>query len=186
MGPATTLQDFPTFVAWYRRLVRITRAMAQAGVWLSPRVATTLVLVMCCELVWVVAMPEPPPRFTVPAVVQLQTLVLYFPKAPPPWPRGNCFILSSKGRWLGPVRGFGRMEGAVCNMHAENFSAIVGRLNLKAVEIQPVDERSWLITDRRIPREWLLQQPCPTCFREQERRDLLRRFSEHFSTPPSP
>jgi hypothetical protein len=186
MGPSATLKRFPTFVAWYRGLVRLTRAMARAGVWLTPRVATALVLLMSLELVWVAVMPGQTDRVMVPAAMTQQTTVGFFHQSPPPWPQGNCFNISSSPRWLGALLGSRRTDRKVCNMHVENFSAIVGRLKLKVVEIEPVDERSCLITDRRIPREWLLQQPCPTCYHEPDRRDLLRRYPEHFSAPPSP
>jgi hypothetical protein len=40
-----------------------------------------------------------------------------------------------------------------------------------------------LITDPRVPREWLLEVPCPTCYRGPERGALLRLYPEHFRTP---
>jgi hypothetical protein len=186
MGVSAIRRHFPTFLAEYCRLLTLIRAICRAGVWLFPRVAMALVLVTSLELVWVVVMPGRTDRVTVPAVITMQTDVGFMHRAPPPWPRGNCFNISPSPRWLGALLGSRRTDRKVCNMHAENFSAIVGRLKLKAMEVEPVDERSCLITDRRIPREWLLQQPCPTCYHEPERRDLLRRYSEHFSAPLSP
>ena len=65
-------------------------------------------------------------------------------------------------------------------MHAENFEGIVKRLGLWMVEVQPLGEDRCLITDPRIPREWLLDRPCPHCFRESEAEDLFRRYPERF------
>jgi hypothetical protein len=149
-------------------------------------VAKALVLLMSLELVWVVVMPGPTDRIVVPAAIAFETTVGFVHQSPPPWPQGNCFDVSSKGHWLGPARGFQRMGGKVCNMHSENFSAIVQRLKLRAVEIQPIDQRCCMITDSRIPREWLLERPCATCFREPQGEDFVRRYPEQFRPSLSP
>src|SRR5262245_8597874 len=125
MGPFALLRHFPAFAAWYCRSLRLIRAMRRIGVWHTPRVAMALVLVMSCELVWIVAIFEPTARFMVPAVIGQRTLVGFRHRTPPPWPRGNCFSVSSNARWLGPAPGTRRIGGQVCNMHVENFSEIV-------------------------------------------------------------
>jgi hypothetical protein len=125
MALSTLPRHIPTFAAGYCRLLRLIRAMCRVGAWLSPRAAMVLVLVMSCELVWIMAVPEPTARFMVSASIALHTDRLFFHQAPPPWQHGNCFHVASKGHWFGPVRGFRRMGGKVCIMHAENFSAIV-------------------------------------------------------------
>jgi hypothetical protein len=151
-----------------------------------------LVLVLSCALVWIMAVPETKKaRFMVPAANTGQTLVAFIYKTPPPWPRGNCFDVSSKRRWVGPLEGFCRwlwrdsgfqtMSWKVCNMHAGNFNAIVRRLKLQEVQIQPVGGPYCIITDPRIPREYLLKEPCRTCFQVPRREELLRQYSEHFS-----
>jgi hypothetical protein len=186
MERSTIPNHFRTFVAWYRRLLLLTRAMRRAGVWLTPRVSMALVLVMSLELVWVVVMPGRSDRVMVPAAIGLSTQVGYFYRHPPPWPRGNCFRISSVPRWLGALLGPQKTQRWVCNMHAENFSSIVQRLNLRAVEIEPIDQRCCMITDSRIPREWLLEKPCALCFRGPEGEDLMRRHPEHFRTTLTP
>ena len=71
-------------------------------------------------------------------------------------------------------------------MHAQNFTGIVERLGLWVVEVQPLGEGRCLITDSRIPREWLLDRPCPTCCRHPEANDFLWRYPERFRPPAAP
>lgn len=132
MGPSSILHHFPTFVACYRRLLLLTRAMLRAGAWLTPRLAMALALVMSLKLVWVGVMPGPTDRVMVPAVITSQTDVGYFDRSPPPWPKGNCFGISVAPRWPGALLGLETTHLSVCNMHAENVSSIVKRLNLQA------------------------------------------------------
>jgi hypothetical protein len=183
MGSSSLLGHFPTFVAGSRGLLRLVRVTRRAGVWLSPRLAMALVLLLSFELAWIMAVPEPTGRFMVPAVLGVRTLVGFSHRTPPPWPRGNCFGMSVKTRWLGPIRGTPKVGGHVLNMHAENFSEVVKRLKLQSVEIQPVAEAACLITDPRIPREWLLEEPCRTCFGGPGSEGPLRHYPDHFRIP---
>jgi hypothetical protein len=175
---------FPTFATWSRRPLLPIRAMCRVGGRLFPRVAMVLALVMGCELVWIGLMAALTGRVRVAATIREQTLVLF--NSEPPQPRGNCFSVSPTvlwgGLWVGPRPRLWK----VCNMHAENFSAIVQRLQLWKVEVQPLDEGRCLITDPRIPRDWLLDWPCPTCFRDPEAEDLLMRYPERFRPPAGP
>jgi hypothetical protein len=131
-------------------------------------------------------------RALVPATISEQTLVGY--NSIPPQPRGNCFSVSPTPLriewWIG-LRdgGGGGLRGGrwrVANMHAENFEGIVKRLGLRMVEVQPLGEGRCLITDSRIPRDWLLDRPCPHCFRKPVADDLLRRYPERFHPPAAP
>jgi hypothetical protein len=162
---------------------RLYGAMSRGGAWLVPRITMALLLVMCCEMVWILALREPTGRFIVSAANTGQTLVRFFYKTPPPWPRGNCFEVSSKPRWVGPVGGFQTTSWRVCNMHAENFSAVVPRLKPQEVQIQRVDGGRCLIIDPRIPREYLLNEPSPACTQVPESQAFLRQYPEHFSKP---
>ena len=188
MTRSSIRRHFPTFAAWFRRLLLLIRAMCRVAVWLSPRVAMVLVLVMGCQLVWIVLIPGRTDRVMVPAMITRQTLVGFdsIRSKPPPRLRGNCFSVSPKARWSGPLVGSRSTLWQVCNMHAENFSEIVQRLNLQAVEIQLLDEGRCVITDPRISRDWLLEKPCPTCFREPVGEDLLMRYPERFRSPSRP
>jgi hypothetical protein len=123
------------------------------------------------------------PGFMVPAVRGRTTQVGFFYRTPPPWPRGNCFGVTTKARWLGPARGTGASEWNVANMHAENFSVIAARLSLRTVEIQPIGGGSCLITDPRVPREWLLEEPCRSCYRGPAREEIRKRYSQYFRAP---
>jgi hypothetical protein len=185
MGPIAVRRHFPTFAAGYCGLLRSIRVMCRVGVWLTPRVAMALVLVMSCELVWILAIPESTAGLKVPALVRGQTLLGFMHRTPPPWPRGNCFSVSSVARWLGPARGTRRIGGRVGNMHAENFSEIVKQLRLQTIEVEALDDGRCLVTDPRIPRNWLLEKPCPICLREPEAEDLLMRYPERFGTQAS-
>jgi hypothetical protein len=176
MRTATIPRDPPTSAAWSRGLL----------------------LAMSCVLARIEPVDAPTGRILVPAAVTVRTLVGPFLQ-PPPQPRGNCFSIAPAAPWgvvrvaprsqlwwvapRGPLGGtgpFGRIEWKVCNMHAENFEAIVQRLGLRTVEVQPYDQGRCLITDPRIPRDWLLERPCPHCFRAAEVEDLLRRYPERF------
>jgi hypothetical protein len=186
---------FPTFAAWFRKLLLLIRAlllliraMCRVGVWLSPRVALVLVLVMGCQLVWIVLTPGRTDRVMVLPTITRQTLVGFdsIRSKPPPRLRGNCFSVSPKARWGGSLVGSRSTPWQVCNMHAENFSEIVQRLKLQAVEVQLLDEGRCIITDPRISRDWLLEKPCPTCFRESACEDILMRYPERFRSPSRP
>ena len=54
MSPSDIPRHFPTFATCYRRLLRLIKVICRVGVWLSPRVAMALALVMSCELVGIV------------------------------------------------------------------------------------------------------------------------------------
>jgi hypothetical protein len=130
-------------------------------------------------------------RVMVPATIRRKTIV--FTYSDPPRPRGDCFDVSptppERGGWGRPqdqLFGGGNRLWQVCNMHAQNFAGIVERLGLRTVEVQRLGEGRCLITDPRIPRDWLLDRPCPTCFREPEAEDLLRRYPERFHPPAAP
>jgi hypothetical protein len=128
-------------------------------------------------------------RVMVPATIRMQTIV--FTYSDPPQSRGDCFDVSptppERGGWGRPRDPlWGDPLWKVCNMHAQNFAGIVERLGLRTVEVQPLGEGRCLITDPRIPRDWLLDRPCPTCFREPEAEDLLRRYPERFHPPAAP
>ena len=173
-------RHFPTFVEGYRGLRHLIRSISRAGVWLAPRLAMAIVLVMTFVMAWVLALPESNSRFMVPAVRGRTTLVGFLYRTPPPWPRGNCFGVTKKARWLGPARGTGASEWNVVNMHAENFSAIAARLRLRTVEIQPIGGVSCLITDPRVPREWLLEEPCRSCNLGPAREQIRKRYPQYF------
>jgi hypothetical protein len=70
-------------------------------------------------------------------------------------------------------------------MHAENFSEIVKQLRLQTIEVEALDDGLCLVTDPRIPRDWLLEKPCHMCVREPEAEDLLMRYPERFGTQAS-
>jgi hypothetical protein len=52
------------------------------------------------------------------------------------------------------------------------------------VEIQPLEGSCCMVTDSRIPRQWLLQKPCPMCFRDPVGTNLVRGHPESFCPPP--
>jgi hypothetical protein len=129
MASPTLPQYFPTFAAGYNRLLLLIRAMCRTVIWLTPRAAVAAALAMCCWLVWITLMPGPTDRIVVPAAIRSSTQVGFHHNTPPPWPRGNCFDISSNPPW--PARMFSsrRAVWKVCNMHAENFSSIVRQRN---------------------------------------------------------
>jgi hypothetical protein len=109
-------------------------------------------------------LPAPPlqegARLFVPAVVGMRTAVGHSHETPPPWPRGNCFKLSTGARGRpDPTRGL-----HVINMHAENFEEVVKRLGLTSVEVEHVGGQ-FFVVDPRIARRWLREGPCSTCSR---------------------
>ncbi len=183
MEPIALHRYFPTFVDGYCGLLRLIKAIWRIGVWLSPRVAMALVLVMCCELAWIMGNPDAIARSMVPAVLGMRTLVGFLHSTPPPWPRGNCFSIPPKARWLGPMSGTQTIGGHVSNMNAENFEAIVQQRKLQRVEIRAIDDRNCLITDSRIPSDRLLDKHCPHCVRGPYSEVLLMRFPENFRRP---
>jgi hypothetical protein len=75
MERSTLSRHFPTFVAGSFRLHRLIRAMCRVGLRLCPGVTMVLVLAMCCELVWILAVPDPTARVMVPAAIVMQTQV---------------------------------------------------------------------------------------------------------------
>jgi hypothetical protein len=67
-------------------------------------------------------------------------------------------------------------------MHAENFKEAVKKFQLETVEILPVgDTRCAVIVDERIPKEWLLEKPCPLCTPESLRRELEKNHAGRFN-----
>src|SRR5262245_12669754 len=89
---------------------------------------------------------------------------------PPPWPRGNCFFLA-----LEPLRPDARWLSVV-NMHYENFARVVRDLDLETVRVRPVGDHRCLVTDPRIPRNWLLDEPCGICVPPPVRRELIEAY----------
>jgi hypothetical protein len=82
--------------------------------------------------------------------------------------------------------GRGLRAWKVANMHAANFEEIVRRLELRTVEVQPLDGSSCLITDARIPRGWLREKPCRICFGGPVGGEILRQHAKHFGPPADP
>jgi len=110
--------------------------------------------------------PAPPNIKMVPAVYGMTTVVGYFHKTPPPWPKGNCFELSPltiEERTRRRVAGAPAESWFVLNMHTENFEAFVERSGITTVKVERVGKRSCLIVDPRVPNDWLLESPCTTC-----------------------
>jgi hypothetical protein len=134
--------------------------------------------------------PAPADRVMVPASITGTTQVGYSSDVPPPWPRGNCFTVSSmtaqEARKAQEQKEPGPASWKVANMRTENFEAIVRRLGLRTVEVQPLDGSSCLITDERIPREWLVDKPCRGCFRSPVGEGILRDHAKHFGPPADP
>jgi hypothetical protein len=131
-------------------------------------------------------------RALVPARICARTIV--FSYSNPPQPRGDCFSVAPTPLrsewWVGLRDGWGlglrSWLWRVANMHAQNFTGIVERLGLRMVEVQPLGEGRCLITDPRIPRDWLLDRPCTTCFSKLEAQDLVKRYPERFRPPAAP
>jgi hypothetical protein len=121
--------------------------------------------------------PRKPDTLRVPAVVAGKTMVAYEPKTPPPWPAGNCFSLA-----LVPVREVKDFKALlrVVNMTAENFERVVGDKGIESVQVLRVSPRDCLITDPRIPREWLRETPCAACFGRDYAAELKRRYPDLF------
>ncbi len=57
-------------------------------------------------------------------------------------------------------------------MHAANFGHIVRELRIDTIEVERVGKQHCLIVDARIPRQWLLEVPCPSCTPDSLRKDL--------------
>ena len=129
-------------------------------------------------------------RVVVPASAKGKTEVGFDHEGPPPWPRGNCFrvpsMTAAEAKKAQEQKKPGPYSWKVANMHAENFEAIVRRLGLRTVEVQQLDGSSCLITDERIPREWLREKPCRLCFRGSVGEELLREHAKHFGPPADP
>ena len=186
MGPSTIERHLPTFVACYRGVLVLIRVICRAGTRLFPRAVMVIVLVMTCDLAWIVFRPEHAGRVLVLTAIRGQTEVGFVNRGPAPWPRGNCFTVAPSVRWGWRLRGTRNPDWRVCNMHAENFSEIVKRLGLQTVEVLPFNESYCLITDQRIPREWLLEKPCSQCVREPVGEELLARYPGRFRDPTKP
>jgi hypothetical protein len=125
-------------------------------------------------------LPAPPlsdgARLFVPAVVGMRTAVSHSHETPPPWPRGNCFELSTGARGRpDPAR-----ELHVINMHAENFQEVVRQLGLTKVEVEVVGGQL-LVVDPRIARRWLREGPCSTCCRNGD--VILPKYADRFGEP---
>jgi len=120
-----------------------------------------------------------------------------------PWSLGICLTFE-----LAPAQLEGRpaeiadiAHWRVFNIHAENFSEIAKRLGLKSVQaeiihkglrrqttvlnpgqetVQMVDEADCIITDPRIPKEWLRSAPC-TCYSKADWRHYLATYPDKFN-----
>jgi hypothetical protein len=93
---------------------------------------------------------------------------------PPPWRGGNCFSLAPVS---GPPDGPGLF---VVNMHVENFERVVRDLGLETVRVHRIEGNRCLVTDPRIPRSWLLTEPCTTCLPPHVARELTETHPEWF------
>jgi hypothetical protein len=109
---------------------------------------------------------DPPTDLVVPARAVQATLVGFQHDGPPQWPRGNCFAVSP--------------GLSVANMHLENFARAVRDLGLETVAVRRVGDGRCLVTDPRIPRDWLLAEPCPTCTPPEVRRELTEAYPQWF------
>ena len=108
-------RHFPTFVAGCCRLNRLVRALCRVGLRLCPRVTMVLVLVGCCELIWILAVPEPTAGYMVPAMVVQQTQILVNRRAAAALAAGQLFqrvleaSLVRAGAWI-PKHGWVRLQ----------------------------------------------------------------------------
>jgi hypothetical protein len=186
MSPFAIERHFPTFVICYRWVLALIRLICRVGIRLLPRVAVVVVMIMTCVLAWIVVAPDDAGRVRVPATIEQQTLVGFSHRGPAPWPRGNCFTIAPRARWTWPPGARRNPGWRVCNMHAENFSEVVKRLGLQTVEVLPLEGSCSLITDQRIPREWLLEKPCSHCFRGPVGEELRARYPDRFRAPAKP
>src|SRR5207248_582206 len=106
--------------------------------------------------------PDPIPegvRLRVPARVGSATAVCFSHTTPPPWPWGNSFALAP---YAGTAGRPDAREWHVANMHFENYVEAVRRWGLKSVEVERIGG-CFFVVDPRIPRRWLLEDPCPSC-----------------------
>jgi len=130
--------------------------------------------------------PIPPPltagmRLEVPVRPQMVTAVAFNRDPPPPWRKGNCFDLSPLPLSRRTEKNLGSGY-YVANMHWESFQEIVRRLGLKRVLVE-FDGQFFLVVDSRIPRDWLREQPCPSCISAPMRDALLTEHLDRFSKP---
>jgi hypothetical protein len=132
-----------------------------------------------------------------------QTCVGYFHSTPAPWPRGNCLTFEVNATELeGGRAGMADVvRWRVFNIHAENFHEITKRLGLTSVEaevvhkklvrqtaitgqgpatVQTVDEGDCIITDARIPKEWLRSRPC-VCYSKTDWKEYLASYPDQFN-----
>lgn len=115
------------------------------------------------------------------ATIGQQQTAAYFHEGPPPWPNGNGFwvkprwmILRERGsswvrqRWplaehlpgMDKLMSPAYSEGwGVANMHAENFNAFRQQQGIDWVKVEKLSEGVCVVTDARVPREWLLTYP---------------------------
>ena len=63
------------------------------------------------------------------------------------------------------------------------LEAITRIRGLKSVRVEPVGRGLVRIVDDRIPRNWLLENPCPVCYGGERGAELRRRFPGSFSRP---
>ena len=143
MTRSSIRRHFRTFAASFRRLLLLIGVMCRVAVWLSPRVAMVLVLVMGCQLVWIVLIPGPHSDRSHGARPSRDKHWSASTRSDPSHHHGcgATASVSRRARWIaGRSSDPGSTLGEVCNMHAQNFSEIVRRLKLQAVEIQLLDE----------------------------------------------
>ena len=120
------------------------------------------------------APPVPPDELVVPARVGEATLVGYRHDGPPPWPAGNCFALApDPGRPDGP-----RLR--VANMHAEGLPGWPGTWGWGRSGSAGWGMPTALVIDPRVPRDWLLAEPCPHCTPPALRRELAAAHPDRF------
>jgi hypothetical protein len=182
-GTAITLPLFFSDDTLFGWVVPLIGGLCRVAVRIAPRAVRGLVVAMAGHLVWILLTPGLTDRVRVPATIRIRLQTLVFSDSDPPQPRGDCFYVAPtplwRGWWIAPRDGLWQ----VANLHAQNFAGIVRRLGLPTVEMQPLAGGRCLITDPRIPRDWLLDRPCRSCFREPEAADLVRRYPEHFRPP---
>lgn len=115
------------------------------------------------------------------ATIGLQQQAFYVHKGPPPWPRGNGFWVKTRWmiwqesgsswvqqRWpwaehlpgMDKLMSPGHSQGwCVANMHAENFNAFRQQQGIDWVKVKKLSDGVCVVTDARVPREWLLTYP---------------------------
>ncbi len=120
-----------------------------------------------------------------------------------PWTIGNCLSFEANPSELEGRRGgmADVVRWRIFNIHAENFGEITRHLGLASVEaevhhkrlmrqtvttgqgppiVQMVDEGDCIITDARIPKDWLRSSPC-VCYSKSDWRKYLAIYPEKFN-----